>query len=124
MSLTRRTLFSGAASIAALATLAACGGGSDDPATTTDASTEVVAGTISVTDANGDTVEVPAKAERVVTTHYAATQAMLDLGVTPHASGNYTDSAVPADYLAKLQGVPRSTPSRSTCRPLPTWILT
>ena len=50
---------------------------------------------------------MPAHPQRVVTTHYAATQGLLDVGVTPVGMGNITEPFVPPAYWAKIKDVPQ-----------------
>lgn len=64
-------------------------------------------GTRTVTDATGAAVEVPADPQRVVTLHYAATQAMLDLGAIPVGMGNVPEPVVPVDQWAKIKDIPQ-----------------
>lgn len=62
--------------------------------------------TKTVTDATGAKVKIPANPKKIVTTHYAATQALLDLGVTPVGMGNVQESTVPTNYWKKIKDVP------------------
>jgi len=79
--------------------VAACGSeGSEAGADTAETRT--------VTDATGAEVEVPAEPERVATLHYAATQPVMDLGVTPVGQGVFEEGIVPADWQAELEDVP------------------
>lgn len=75
---------------------AACGGGEDE--------SEVPMRT--VTDATGTEVEVPVEPQRVVTLHYAATQPVLDLGMTLVGQGIFEDGILPEDIEAEVEAVP------------------
>src|SRR5690606_17813749 len=49
-------------------------------------------------------VEIPANPQRIVTTHYIATQPLLDLGVVPVGSGNIDEANT--TYWETLKDVP------------------
>lgn len=61
--------------------------------------------TRTVTTSFGD-VEVPVNPQRVITTHYIATQPLLDLGLVPVGQGAITAANVPDDYWAQIENVP------------------
>lgn len=93
--LSRRALLGGL-SIVSLAGLVACGGSPSSSPSPSPAA----GGTRTVTDASGNPVEVPANPTKVVTTHYAATQAMMDLGLTPIGTGSAGQGADDGDLYA------------------------
>lgn len=67
-----------------------------------------------VTDALGNEVTVPAKPEKIVTTHYAATQTLYDLGMTPVGHGvvggrGFDPNWMPEAMEAELSEVPQVT---------------
>lgn len=110
----RRTLLAGIAGLS-LAGLAACSGKKDDATPAEGGSSNASAsGTRTVTDATGAKVEVPNKPSKVVVLHYAGTEAMMDLGLTPIGTGpagqggggSAEDLWVPANLWSKLKDVP------------------
>lgn len=84
-----------------------CSSSDDEGASATD-SQSAEDGTRTVTDSEGTQVEVPAHPERAATLHFAATEALLDLGVTPvlQGSGNLK-TLLPADEYEKVKDVPQ-----------------
>lgn len=92
-----RTVLGSGLALLALTAAAACG-------STVEADAEVE--TRTVTDATGTEVEVPADPRRVVTLHYAATQPVLDLGVTPVGQGTFEEGIIPEDIEAEVEAVP------------------
>lgn len=59
-----------------------------------------------VKDAGGKDVTVPFRPSRVVVTHNAGTQALLDLGLTPIGRGPVNETDVPESHWAKIKDVP------------------
>lgn len=100
---TRRIATMIAAGMMSLAMLTGCGqnGGAGD-----EQSTAAGTPTRTVTDATGAEVEVPAEPTKVATLHYAATQALQDLGVAPAGQGQFQENFVPADRVEELNGIP------------------
>jgi iron complex transport system substrate-binding protein len=98
-----------ATAVAALLSLglvvSGCSSSDDDGAAS---SSDAQDGTRTVTDSEGTQVEVPAHPERAATLHFAATEALLDLGVAPvvQGSGNLK-SLLPADDYEKVKDVPQ-----------------
>lgn len=112
--LNRRHLFGSAAAVAVVG-LAACSsetsGGASDGGGGSDGGSDGTTRTL--TDATGTTVEVPVQPSKVVSLHYAGSQAMIDLGLTPigtgpagQGGGGDEESYVPADIWKKLKDVP------------------
>ncbi|WP_028649827.1 ABC transporter substrate-binding protein [Nocardiopsis sp. CNT312] len=94
------------AAVLALA-LTGCGSpGGDGASEAASEGGEAAAGTRTVTDSTGAEVEVPAEPERVVTLHYAATQPVFDLGVTPVGQSQYQPGIVPEDLVDDFEAVP------------------
>lgn len=97
-----------AAAFAAVFTLSlavtGCSSSSDD----TPASTSAQDATRTVTDSEGNRVDVPAHPQRPVTLHFNATEALLSLGATPvlQATGNLK-ALLPADEYAKVKDIPQ-----------------
>ncbi len=109
----RRSLLAGLG-LLPVGALAACSrGGTDDASDAGGSDAGGASGTRTVTDATGAEVEIPARAERVVSLHYAATQAAMDLGLTPigtgpagQGGGGDEEEWVPAELWAELKDVP------------------
>lgn len=94
-----RTLVSICATAALILLLGACGSSdAEDTASGSDTRT--------VTDATGAKVEVPTNPQRVVTTHNAATQAVMDLGVDLAGIGQEEPNMVPKDRLDAIDEIP------------------
>lgn len=62
--------------------------------------------TRTVTDSEGNDVEVPAEPQRIVTLHFAATEALVDLGLTPVGQGSFNDGLLPPEKAADIKDVP------------------
>ncbi|SKB09465.1 ABC transporter substrate-binding protein [Aeromicrobium choanae] len=92
-----RVVLTAAAAALAL-TLSACG--SDSAASGDEAETRTV------TDALGTEVKVPKEPKRVATLHYAATQPVLDLGITPVGQGSFEEGIIPEDLVETVADVP------------------
>src|SRR5690606_32133530 len=100
----RRSRFAATAAVAALALLlGACG--SSDSSTSDEADTNESA-TRTVTDSTGTEVEVPSSPERIATLHYAATQPVLDLGLTPVGQGVFEEGIIPEDQVDTVGDIP------------------
>lgn len=86
----------------------AASGAASDQGSSDTAAAGTEDGTRTVTDSEGTQVEVPAHPERPVTLHFAATEALLDLGVTPVLQGSGDlQTLLPADEYAKVKDVPQ-----------------
>lgn len=59
-----------------------------------------------LTDSEGNEVELPADPQRIVTLHFAATEALVDLGLVPVGQGGYSDGLLPADKAKDIENVP------------------
>lgn len=109
----RRSLLTGLG-LLPLGALAACSdGGTEEASDAGGSDAGGASGTRTVTDASGTEVEIPARAEKVVVLHYAATQAAMDLGLTPigtgpagQGGGGDEEEWVPAELWAELKDVP------------------
>lgn len=62
--------------------------------------------TRTVTDSEGTQVEVSTNPQRVVTLHFAATEAILDLGIIPVGQGSYATGLLPEDSEKDVIDVP------------------
>ncbi|MFF0108182.1 ABC transporter substrate-binding protein [Streptomyces hirsutus] len=92
-----------AATVAIALGLTGCSSATDDDGS---GGAAAESGTRTVTDATGAEVEIPATPKRVVTTHYAATQPVLDLGFTPVGQASFEPGIIPEDILDKVEAVP------------------
>lgn len=93
-----------------IALLAACSADADSEDDVDGASEEQGAEGGVFTDAAGDEVEVPADVEDVVVLHYAGTQALVDLDVTPVGQGSLPGPAsVPDDVWEVVEDIPEVT---------------
>ena len=63
--------------------------------------------TRTVTDYEGNEVEVPSDPQRVVTLHFAATEALVDLGLAPVGQGGYTEGLLPSEKAKDIENVPQ-----------------
>lgn len=63
--------------------------------------------TRTVTDYEGNEVEVPSDPQRVVTLHFAATEALVDLGMAPVGQGGYTEGLLPPEKAKDIENVPQ-----------------
>lgn len=99
MTLSRAAMIA-VAGVSSLALLVGCSGGGEaaDSATAADTRT--------VTDATGTEVEVPADPQKIVTLHYAGTQALQDLGGEPSGQGPFPETGVPEDRVEALKKIP------------------
>ncbi len=99
--MTLKTMTALTAGCAALALLAGCGGGGSGNA-------EAAGGgeTRTVTDATGADIVIPAQPQSVATLHYAATETLMDLGLTPVGQGEYQEASVPQGWVDRLGEVP------------------
>ncbi len=111
-SLARRTLLGGL-TVVCLVGAAGCGSSSSEASGGSPTAQASQGGdTRTVTDAKGTQVQVPANPSRVVVTHYAGTQAALDLGLKPVGSGpagqagDDGEDYVPAHLWSQLKDVP------------------
>lgn len=107
----RRGLLLGLGLTALVPTLAACGndsgaGSGTGTGPTSPATSPAATGTRTVTDSTGAKVEVPVKPARVVTLHYAGTQAVIDLGATPIAQAAFVEANVPEAWVTQLKAIP------------------
>jgi iron complex transport system substrate-binding protein len=101
----RRSRFAATAAVAALALLVgACG--SSDSSDSDDAGATEDSATRTVTDSTGAEVEVPSSPERIATLHYAATQPVLDLGMTPVGQGVFEAGIIPEDRVDTVGDIP------------------
>lgn len=89
--------------VALLATGCGSGGGAGSAGTP---ATAAETGTRTVTDATGNEVEVPAAPQRVVTTHYAATQSVYDLDVPLVGQGTFEPNIIPEENAEEVEAVP------------------
>lgn len=121
MKLTTTTKLFAVPVMAAALALSACGGSSDsDSSSSSGASSAGASGAASgsaaasgdsdakrtVTDAVGKKVEVPEHPKRVVTTHYAGTQAVYDIGGTLVGQGTFENGIIPTKWESTLGKVP------------------
>lgn len=113
MAISRRLILTGAtATLAALAV--GCSPNSTDSGATsgpdaasgTGPATQNGEGTRTVTDAMGKQVDVPAAPLAVVPLHFAAAQALMDLGVTPAAWPSGPENIIPVDEVAMVKELP------------------
>lgn len=81
-----------------------CSSSDDDDSTSAEASED----TRTVTDSEGTEVEVPVHPEKAVSLHFAATEALLDLGVTPVLQGSGDlKTLLPAHEYELVKDVPQ-----------------
>lgn len=104
----RRGRVAATAAAAALALLLSACGSSDssDSDDTGSAGGSGESATRTVTDSTGTEVEVPSSPERVATLHYAATQPVLDLGMTPVGQGVFEEGIIPEDLVETVGEIP------------------
>lgn len=74
--------------------------------TETKASDSGEGATRTVTDSEGNEVAVPSDPQKIVTLHFAATEALVDLGLTPVGQGSFNDGLLPPDKAEKIKDVP------------------
>ena len=70
------------------------------------AASSAVGETRTVTDSEGNEVEVPTEPQRIVTLHFAATEALVDLGLTPVGQGSFNDGLLPPEKAEDVKDVP------------------
>ncbi|SHE94077.1 ABC transporter substrate-binding protein [Streptoalloteichus hindustanus] len=100
----RRRFLAGAAGALALVGLTACGSGGSGGASASP--TAVGGGKRTITTALGP-VEIPANPQRVVCVDHYTPGALLDVGVTPVGVADFDTNALLADYVPRLQGLPK-----------------
>lgn len=104
---TARPRFLTLAALVAASTLALSGCTSTTESGTESTTTaDTSAATRTVTDSEGTEVAVAADPQRVVTLHFASTEAALDLGITPVGQGGYTPGLLPAEMEQEISDVP------------------
>ncbi len=99
--MTLKTMTALTAGCAALALLAGCGGGGSGNAEAAGSGETRI-----VTDATGADIVIPAQPQSVATLHYAATETLMDLGLTPVGQGEYQEASVPQGWVDRLGEVP------------------
>lgn len=96
--------------LAAALTLSACGGSSDSGSSSSSSGSSSAAADSdakrTVTDAMGTKVEVPANPKKVVSLHYAASEAVYDLGGSLAGQGIFEKGIIPAGWENTLGKVP------------------
>lgn len=95
-----RIITAAAAGLTALALLAGCGANDSAGGASANAQTRTV------TDSTGAEVTVPENPQKVATLHYAATETLMDLGLTPVGQGTYQETSVPEAWVDQLDEIP------------------
>ncbi|MDN6258377.1 MAG: ABC transporter substrate-binding protein [Corynebacterium sp.] len=103
----RRRAASGVLAAALLLAVPACSTDGED-GSNSDSVTDVADGDVrTVTDSEGNEVEVPADPQTIVTLHFAAVQALLDLGTEPAGqNGTATRSLLTEEQFERMKDVP------------------
>ncbi|MGP9722533.1 ABC transporter substrate-binding protein [Corynebacterium sp. AOP40-9SA-29] len=104
----RRRAASGVLAAALLLAVPACSsGGEDGSGSNSGSATDVADGEFrTVTDSEGNEVEVPANPQTIVTLHFAAVQALLDLGTEPAGqNGEATRSLLTEEQFERMKDV-------------------
>ncbi|ALC04997.1 iron-siderophore ABC transporter, substrate-binding protein [Corynebacterium deserti GIMN1.010] len=105
-----RVILGGALVLATALGLGACSSTSTTEGSGTSvasvASAALDSATRTIKDSQGTSVTVPAHPQKVVTLHFAATQASLDLGITPIGQGAYIPGLLPEDIEPEVIDIP------------------